>query len=104
MNNGWDLGVRWAKSFYAGVLKCGPRPFALAQATSRRSALISSCNKGCELSVTGLHQYSAGLEGSHHTQACTRIRQTYKQQSRERENERKRGQGREGGRDYMCYQ
>lgn len=48
MNNGWDLGVQWAKSFYGGVLKCGPRPFALAEATSRCSALTSSCDKGCD--------------------------------------------------------
>lgn len=96
MNNGWDLGVWWAKSFHAGVLKCGPRPFALAEATGRCSALISVRNKGCELSVTGLHQYSAVLEGSHHMQACTCFRG--------REDEGKRGQGREGGRDYMSYQ
>ena len=103
MNNGWDLGVWWAKSFYAGVLKCGPRPFALAQATRLYSALISSSNKGCELSVTGLHQYSAGQEGSHHTQAHTRIRQTYKKQSsREKARMRRRGGRREEEEGITC--
>lgn len=75
MNNGWDLGVWWAKSFYAEVLKCGPGAFALAEAAGR-------CNKGCDGT---LHQYSAGLEGSHHTQAHECIRQWYKQQNRESE-------------------
>lgn len=48
VNNGWDLRVWWAKSFYAGVLKCGPRPFALAEATSRCFTLAGGCNKGCD--------------------------------------------------------
>ena len=37
VNNGWDLRVWWAKSFYARVLKCSPGPFALAQATGLSS-------------------------------------------------------------------
>lgn len=75
MNNGWDLGVWRAKSFYAEVLKCGPRPFALAEATDR-------CNKGRDGT---LRQYSRGLEGSNHTQARGRFRRSYKQRNRARE-------------------
>lgn len=86
VNNGWDLGVWWAKSFYAEVLKCGPRPFALAEATDR-------CNKGHDGTQ---HQYSGGLEGSHHTQACGRIRQRYKQQNRARERKWEGGVQKEG--------
>ena len=92
VNNGWDLGVWCAKSFYAEVLKCGPRPFALAEATDR-------CNKGCDGT---LHQYSGGLEGSHHTQARGHIRQRYKQQNRA--SKRKWEGGSAEGRDYMSYQ
>lgn len=84
--------------FYAVVLKCGPGPFALAQATRLASALISSSNKGCKLSVTGLHQYSAGLEGSHHTHKLVLAsdRHMYKQQRQEREGRRDEGGWREG--------
>lgn len=71
VNNGWDLGVEWAKSFHAGVLKCGPRPFALAHATSRCSALTDSSNKGCDSAAS---VFSGARRVTSHTQACTNIR------------------------------
>lgn len=87
MNNGWDLGVWWAKSFLCRGPKVWPQAVCLGR--SNRLSLAVAIK-----AATVLHQYSAGLEGSHRTQACTAHRADIQAAKNSEKRERKERGGR----------
>lgn len=82
MDGTWGYGG--LSLFNAGVLKCGPRPFALAQATIGGALLSSAAAiKAVSSLLRDCISIQRGWRG-HITHKLVLVYQTYKQQSKKR--------------------